>query len=120
MMVTFAWPATFAHRLEAVSTAGALELVEQRDHEAGAGRAERVPERDRAAVDVDLLVFEVGLAQPRHRHRGERLVDLDEVDVARLQTGLGECPLRGGDRRREHHDRVVGPAPTCGGCGLAA
>ena len=47
--------AALAHRLQAVAAAGALELVEQRRHEPGAGRADRVAERDATAVDVDLL-----------------------------------------------------------------
>ena len=46
--------AALAHRLQAVAAVRALELVEQRGHEPGAGGAERMPERDRAAVDVHL------------------------------------------------------------------
>ena len=54
-------PAAFAHGLQPVAAAGALELVEQRGHQPGTGGAERVAERDRTAVDVDLLAVEVGL-----------------------------------------------------------
>src|SRR5947209_7187462 len=46
--------AAFAHGLEAVTPAGALELVEQRGHEAGTSGTERVTEGDGAAVHVDL------------------------------------------------------------------
>ena len=73
--------AALAHRLQAVAAAGALELVQQRGHQPGAGRAERVAERDRAAVDVDLGEVGAGLLLPREHDRRERLVDLDEVDV---------------------------------------
>src|SRR4030088_814978 len=38
--------AAAAHRLQAVAEVAALELVEQVAHQAGAGRAERVPDRD--------------------------------------------------------------------------
>src|SRR5690348_4263120 len=71
--------AALAHGLHAVSTASALELVEQRRHQPGAGCAERVTQRDRAAVDVDLGEVEPGLLLPREHDRRERLVDLDEV-----------------------------------------
>src|SRR4051794_39609790 len=57
--------AALAHRLQAVTAAGALELVEQRRHEAGAGAAERVAERDGAAVHVDLAHVGVVLLLPR-------------------------------------------------------
>src|SRR3954451_12367717 len=45
---------TLAHGLQAVAAARALELVEHRRHQPRAGGAERVPECDGAAVDVDL------------------------------------------------------------------
>ena len=45
--------ATAAHRLQAVAGVAALQLVEQRDHQAGAGRAEGVAEGDGATVDID-------------------------------------------------------------------
>ena len=43
-----------AHRLEAERGVGLLQVVDQGGHDAGAGHAERVAERDRAAVDVEL------------------------------------------------------------------
>src|SRR5918998_4189663 len=73
--------AALAHRLQAVAAAGAFELGEQGGHQAGAGGAERVAEGDRAAVHVDLGEVGPGLPGPGEHHRGERLVDLHEVDV---------------------------------------
>ena len=61
--------AALAHRLQAVAAAGALELVEQRGHELGAGAAERVTEGDRAAVDVHLAHVGVVLLLPREHDR---------------------------------------------------
>jgi hypothetical protein len=49
-----------------------------------------VAERDRATVDVDLVLVELEHPQRVERHRGERLVDLPEVDVLGAQTDLGE------------------------------
>src|SRR5689334_20581082 len=68
-----------AHRLQTPPAAGALELVEQCGHELRAGAAERVADRDRAAVDVHLAHVRVVLLLPREHDRCERLVDLDEV-----------------------------------------
>src|ERR1700675_5022351 len=67
--------ATLAHGLEAPAAAGALQLVEQGDHEPRARRAERVPERDRPAVHVDLAHVRVVLLLPREHDRCEGLVD---------------------------------------------
>src|ERR1700732_3808127 len=44
-----------AHRLEAERFARVLERVEEGRHDAGAGLAERVAERDGAALDVELV-----------------------------------------------------------------
>src|SRR4051812_45087293 len=98
--------AALAHRLQPVAAAGALELVQQRRHQPGTGRAERVAERDRAAVDVDLGQVGAGLLLPREHHRREGLVDLDQVDVVDRQAGLLQGVRRRRDGRREHVDRV--------------
>src|SRR6187549_4042692 len=72
--------AAAAHRHQAHLLVGALHLVEQGGDQPGAGRAERVPEGDRAAVDVDAVHVGVELAAPGGDDRGEGLVDLDQVD----------------------------------------
>ena len=64
------------------------------------------PMRDRAAVDVDLLVRHAHLLHEAHRHRGERLVDLEQVDVVDRQAGLGERLARRRHRAGEHDGRV--------------
>src|SRR5881398_2988709 len=69
-----------AHRHEPDLLVRALELVEQGRDQPRAGRAERVPQRDRAAVDVDAVHVRIELAAPSGDDRRERLVDLDEVD----------------------------------------
>src|SRR4051794_5648073 len=79
------------------------QLRRQREDVAGAARAERVADGDRAAVGVELLVGDreavelVGqLAQHTQRLGRERLVDLPDVDVLRRQAGaldrLGDRP----------------------------
>ena len=44
-------------------------------------------ERDRAAVDVQPLGIDRQLAQAREHLRGERLVQLDEIDLVERQAG---------------------------------
>src|SRR5689334_8547373 len=55
--------AATAQRGRADATTATLELQRQVQHDAGTGHADRVAERDRTAVDVDLLVREPELAR---------------------------------------------------------
>src|SRR5437762_13871701 len=75
----------------------APQLDEQRQEQACAGHAERMPERDRAAVHVDTISIELELPLDGEILTGERLVDLDEIDVVERQTGARQHPAR---RRR--------------------
>src|SRR5207237_393583 len=74
-------PAAFAHGLQAPAATGALELVEESRHEAGARTPERVAEGDGATVGVDLVHVGVVLLLPRQHDRSKGLVDLGEVDL---------------------------------------
>ena len=66
--------------------------------EHAAGGADRVAERHRAAVDVDLVPVDAGVAEELEHHGGERLVDLEQVDVverhARPSRRSGSRPAR--------------------------
>ncbi len=87
MMVAVPMPAPMHSVTSAVRLAGALQLVERRAEDHRAGRAERMAHGDGAAVDVDLGGVELeGLHEAQH-HRGEGLVDLEQVDV-----GDATCP----------------------------
>jgi hypothetical protein len=55
MIVAMPWPPPMHIVMSAVACAAALELVERGADEHRARRAERVAERDRAAVDVDAI-----------------------------------------------------------------
>src|SRR4051812_46059394 len=78
-----------AHRAERVTAAAPVQLVDGRGDQAGAARAERMAERDRAAVGVDarVVVGDAEVAQNREALRGERLVELDHVDLRQCQAG---------------------------------
>ena len=66
----------------------------------GAGAAERMAEGDGAAVHVDLAHVGLELLLPGQHDRGERLVDLEQVDVVDGETASLEHLLGRGDRRR--------------------
>jgi hypothetical protein len=82
--------------------------VYERREDAGAARADRVPERDRPPVDVHLRLVDTEHAHRVERHRGERLVDLEELDVIDAQAGLLERGGRGVRGRARQVREVVG------------
>ena len=75
---------------EAAAAAAQLEGQVQRDP--GAGGADRVAHRDRAAVDVDVARVDLQVAHRLQRDRRERLVDLVEVDVLRCLALPARAP----------------------------
>src|SRR5207248_2240791 len=93
-----------AHRLQAPLLVVELQRVDQRAGDPGAGHAERVADRDRAAVDVELVAERVDAEVARRRDdlRRERLVDLHEVDVVDGLAGPGQGDLGRLDRAETH------------------
>src|SRR5690606_28478176 len=79
-----------AHCHHAIARVAPPQLVQQLDGQLGAGAAERVTKRDRAAIDVDARRVEVQLANDSQRLRGERLVQFDQVEIALRQPGALE------------------------------
>src|ERR1700738_4450737 len=70
-----------AHRPQADRPVALLQTVDQRRHDPGSGHPERMPERDRSALRVELaLDVDPELVADREDLRGERLVELDHVD----------------------------------------
>src|SRR5690606_23142980 len=92
-----------------VAAVAALQLVDHGAGDHGAGGAQRVAHGDGAAVDVQLLVRDVQVLLELQDHGGERLVDLDQVDVVEGRARRGET-LLGGRRRAGQHDGGVGAA----------
>ena len=120
-MATTPWPPAAQMEIRpALAGARLVQHLRQLGHDPAAGRGERVPGRQRRAVDVELRAVdraqrgvepELALAerrvlprlQRREHGRGERLVDLVEVEV--LQAS-GRCgPASPASRR---------PAPSAG------
>ena len=89
-----------AHREQAERLPAAAQLVDHGDDHAGAGGRDRVAEAAAAAVDVDDRRVDAERADGRHRHRAERLVDLEQVDVVDGRARHARAPW--GSRRRAH------------------
>ena len=102
------WPPPRADRRAADAAAAPAQLVDERAEDPRAGRADRVAERDRAAVDVDLVLVDAEHPDRVDRDRRERLVDLPEVDVVGRQAGLLERLLRRRGGRPGEVGEVVG------------
>src|SRR5689334_5878119 len=66
---------------QAVAAAAPAQRVQQVRGNAGTARAEGMPERHGAAVDVGALAVQLELALDRQVLRRERLVDLDQIHV---------------------------------------
>jgi alkylation response protein AidB-like acyl-CoA dehydrogenase len=99
-----------------------LQLVQGGGQQPGAGRADRVAERDRAAVDVDPVLVRLVHPHPGQRDRRERLVHLEQVDVGDRHARPLEHPrgrLHGavqvvvglGADQALRHDASAGPQP---------
>src|SRR3954453_12988343 len=95
-----------AERREALLHVALLHLVQERDQDAGAGGADRMADRDRAAVDVHDLGVPAHVLVDRASLRREGLVRLDEVEVLDLPAGFLERLARGRDRAGSHDGRV--------------
>ena len=80
--------------------------MDQRRHDPGAGLAERVAEGDRPAVDVELVPADTELLGRRDHLGGERLVQLDQVDVVDRQPGARQRHPARLDRSEAHDLRV--------------
>ena len=77
-------------RRRRVSGPARFQRMQQRHDHARAGGADRVAERAGAAIDVELSRGMPRSFVRRHRHHRERLVDLEQVDIADAPAGLVE------------------------------
>ena len=100
-----------AQRREPVAALAPRQLVEQRRDDPRAAGPDRVPERDRAAVDVDAVPVEPELAAVGQRLRGERLVDLDQV-VLVGRDPRPRAPARGRPRSGRGTASAARPRPA--------
>src|SRR5690606_33994459 len=73
-----------AERRHAALAALLAQRADQRDDQPRAGGADRMPQCEGAAVEVELLARDAVLLHGGHGDHRERLVDLEQVDVAWL------------------------------------
>ncbi|GEM_PF-114405 len=97
-----------AHGRSRPPAAPSPQLVQQRGGDPGAGAAERVTDGDRATVDVDQFAVAAELIDDRDRLRRERLIDLEQLQIADLPARPGKRP---GHRRDRADAHVVGMHP---------
>src|SRR5690606_14008855 len=84
----------------------ALQLVQHRLEQHRTGRADRMPQRDGATVDIDPVLVVAQVAHHLQRDRGERLVDLPQVHVVDGHPRLLQAFARRRAGRGEHDDRL--------------
>src|SRR6202162_1739564 len=77
-----------AERRKALLGIALLHLVEQRDQYPRPGSADRMPEGDRAAVDVDLGGVPAEILVHRTGLSGGGLVGLHQIEIGGLPAGL--------------------------------
>src|SRR3954447_650323 len=100
-----------AERGEAALLVKVLHRVEQRNEQAAARRADGMTEDYRSAADVHLVGRDPDELVGGHRHHRERLVDLPQVDVLRLQIGARQRLLDGVGRGDGELDRIARGVP---------
>src|SRR6266511_2925694 len=100
-----ALPAADAGRGDAVAHLRAPELAREREGEPHAGCAQRMTDGDGAAVDVELGFVDAEFARARHDLRAEGFVDLEAIDVRKLEPRALEHGLDGGHRTDAHDVR---------------
>src|SRR2546423_368160 len=114
---TFRWSGSFedggdalaaadAHGGEGVPAAGAPELVERLDGQDCPGRADRMTEREAAAVRVDAFRRQPEFPGYGQGLGGEGLVHLEDVDLVQLEAGPVEDVAGGRNRAHAHDPRL--------------
>src|ERR1700680_1030080 len=89
-----------AHSRNAQLDVAARHLVQERGENACPAGTDRMTQRNCASVDVHPVLRDGQLPTHRHRLSGERLVELEEIDVTNTDAGL----VHGLPRRRYRPD----------------
>src|SRR5689334_22458563 len=92
-----------AERRDAARGAGASHLVDQRRCQAGPAATERVTNRNRTAVDVQFCVVDAQFALAGAGLRGERLVQLEQVDAVHYLGASSYAKASAGQEMRSTH-----------------
>ncbi|EGE61062.1 hypothetical protein RHECNPAF_1260041 [Rhizobium etli CNPAF512] len=97
-------PDADAHRRQRISSAGLVKLERRRAGDAGARHAQRMAERDRAAIAVDPLIVIGNAERAQHRQplAGKGLVEFDDVELFLAHAEPGHQLARGRNRTDAH------------------
>src|ERR1700676_1974707 len=90
------------HGHEASFEVATLQLIQNSANQDGAGRANRMTERDRSAIDVDLGAVKIKIPNEFLGYDRKGLVDLEQVDIAQREPRLSQHLARRRDRRVQH------------------
>src|SRR5207244_728811 len=96
-----------AHRNDAPLGLAPAAFLQDVAGETRAGHAERVPDRDRAAVDIVLLGVDAELVTRIQALAGEGFVELPEIDVVDRQAVALQELRHGVDRTDAHLVRLA-------------
>src|SRR5437588_1855304 len=99
-------PAALANRRQRIVSVAPLELVQRRQDEPRATRAQWVTKRDRATIDVQPIEADAKLFLPGQADRCERLVDLEQVNIVDRHARALQNFARGRDGPAQHHHWV--------------
>src|SRR5215468_6331839 len=106
-----------AERGETLLGVALLHFVQQRHQHAGAGSADGMADRDRAAIDIDLAGVPAEILVDGASLRRKGLVGLDQIEVADIPAGLLQRGAGSRDRARTHDlgiDAGLGPGDDAG------
>src|SRR5439155_9887510 len=99
-------PAADAERRQPAPGAAALELVKERDDNSRTGSTDRMTQRNRAPVDVQPIARNRHVLQDSEHLRGERFVQLDEIEIVDGEAGTLSQFSDGGHRTDAHDPRI--------------
>src|SRR3954469_3048674 len=83
--------AAHAHGHNAILALAAFQLTNDGGRQLGSGASQRMSECDCAAVRIDLAQVETKLLDYRQRLRGERLIQLENVDLLQPEARELQC-----------------------------
>ncbi len=91
---------TDAHRTQRVAPAASVQFVARGQRQSGTAHSQRVAQRNRATVRVDVrgIIRQAQLTQHAQRLRGESFVKLDNVHIVNAEPGALQHLAGGRDR----------------------
>src|SRR5579872_2486473 len=80
-------PHADAHGCQAITSAAALQLMQQSNDQARSTATEGMTKGDGTAIDVELILINLQFAYTLQGLNGEGLVEFDQIDILDAETG---------------------------------